>query len=172
MAAKTRNGVRPTVGRREVIVMTISIYNKGCSRLALLYDEATKTNDGLSGLKSGCKGRHFVCHGGYNGFNLGIKRVTIRLHGAVCGHPLAWTEPCGISVTAAEGGRAGRQPSPDGGNGCRSGHRRHKWPHNQRGNEKKHGERKKNKEKDCRIVFSFYIWAFLSKPGVLRNCAL
>ena len=89
MAAKTRNGVRPTVGRREVIVMTISIYNKGCSRLALLYDEATKTNDGLSGLKFGCKGRHFVCHGGYNGFNLGIKRVTIRLQGAVCGHPLA-----------------------------------------------------------------------------------
>ena len=32
MAAKTRNGVRPAVGRREVIVMTISIYNKGCSR--------------------------------------------------------------------------------------------------------------------------------------------
>ena len=37
---------------------------------------------------------------------------------------------------------------------------------------KMHGERKKNEEKDCRIVFSFYIWAFLSKPGVLRNCAL
>ena len=136
MAAKTRNGVRPTVGRREVIVMTISIYNKGCSRLALLYDEATKTNEGLSGLKFGCKGRHFVCHGGYNGFNLGITRVSIRLHGAVCGHPLARAEPCGISATAAEGSRAGRQPSPDGGSGCRSGHRRHKWPHNQRGNEK------------------------------------
>ena len=30
----------------------------------------------------------------------------------------------------------------------------------------------KNEEKDCRIVFSFYIWAFLSKPGVSRNCAL
>lgn len=37
---------------------------------------------------------------------------------------------------------------------------------------KMHGERKKNEEKDCRIVFSFYIWAFLSKPGVSRNCAL
>lgn len=37
---------------------------------------------------------------------------------------------------------------------------------------KMHGERKKNEEKDCRIVFFFYIWAFLSKPGVLRNCAL
>uniref|UniRef100_UPI0040259DDB hypothetical protein n=1 Tax=Prevotella sp. TaxID=59823 RepID=UPI0040259DDB len=34
------------------------------------------------------------------------------------------------------------------------------------------GERKKYEEKDCRIVLSFYIWAFLSKPGVLRNCAL
>ena len=37
---------------------------------------------------------------------------------------------------------------------------------------KMYGERKKNEEKDCRIVFSFYIWAFLSNPGVLRNCAL
>lgn len=36
---------------------------------------------------------------------------------------------------------------------------------------KMHGERKKNEEKDCHIVF-FYIWAFLSKPGVLRNYAL
>lgn len=37
---------------------------------------------------------------------------------------------------------------------------------------KMHGERKKNEEKDCRIVFSFYIWAFLSNPGVLRSYAL
>lgn len=36
---------------------------------------------------------------------------------------------------------------------------------------KMHVERKKNEEKDCRIIF-FYIWAFLSKPGVLRNYAL
>ena len=37
---------------------------------------------------------------------------------------------------------------------------------------KMHGERKKNEEKDCRIVFSFYIWTFLSNPGVLRSYAL
>ena len=37
---------------------------------------------------------------------------------------------------------------------------------------KMHGEHKKNKEKDCRIVFSFYIWTFLSNPGVLRSYAL
>lgn len=37
---------------------------------------------------------------------------------------------------------------------------------------KMHGERKKNEEKDCHIVFSFYIWAFLSNPRVLRSYAL
>ena len=37
---------------------------------------------------------------------------------------------------------------------------------------KMHGEHKKNEEKDCRIVFSFYIWTFLSNPGVLRSYAL
>lgn len=172
MVAKTRNGARPTVGRRDVIVMTISIYNKVVVGSLSSIKKPTQTSDGLSGLKFGCKDRHFVCHGGYNGFNLGIKRDTIRLHGASGGHPCIGTESGGVSATAAVGCRVVWHQSPDGDDGRNGGLRRHKWPHNQRGNEKMHGERKKNEEKDCHIVFSFYIWTFLSKPGVLRNCAL
>lgn len=172
MVAKTRNGARPAVGRREVIVMSISIYNKGCSRLALLYDEATKTNDGLMGLKFGCKDRHFMCHGGYNGFNLGIKRVTIRLHGApVVILSTGQSHAASLQRQRRVAEQVGsRRPMAEVAAGVVIG--------GTNGHiisvemKKKHGERKKNEEKDCCIVFSFYIWAFLSKPGVLRNCAL